>query len=75
MKANLTQLFEYQRFAENPELQRMIQSTQDRYMKKRQVLDDDEVEMVAAAGMAAGRQASPERMPWEKDVEKFFSEE
>lgn len=75
MKANLTQLFEYQRFAENPELQRMIQSTQDRYMKRRQVLDDNEVEMVAAAGMATGRQASPEQMPWEKDIEKFFSEE
>lgn len=75
MKANLTQLFEYQRFAENPELQRMIQSAEDRYMKRRQVLEDDEVEMVAAAGMAVGRQASPERMPWEKDAEKFFSEE
>ena len=74
-RLTLEQLFEYQNFAPNPELQEMILSAQNRYLKGRQVLDDEEAELVAAAGTGSEWKYHPEEKLWKKDTETIFSKE
>ena len=74
-RLTLEQLFEYQNFAENPALQEMILSAQNRYLKKRQVLDDEEAELVSAAGTENGWMNFPEEDSWKKDAETILSRE
>ena len=49
MDNKLKQMFGYQRFAENRDLQQVIDSVHARYAKRE--LDLDEMDTVAAAGM------------------------
>ena len=42
------ELFDYQRFAENPRLQRQLDAVYDRYLAGGQALSDDELELAAA---------------------------
>lgn len=49
MSRTLKQLFDYQRFEGNRDLQQVIDSVHARYAKRE--LDLDEMDMVAAAGM------------------------
>ena len=61
MEKKLTQLFGYQRFAENKDLQQVIDSVQAKYAVRE--LSFDEMEMVSAAG-------APELPEKGKDGEK-----
>ena len=54
----LRQLFDYQRFARNPRLQRQIDSVYRRYLSQEEALTDDALD-VAAAGE-----------PWTKDAKE-----
>ncbi len=56
MENRLKQLFEYQKFEQNPKLDKVIRETDMRYPEK---LSDDELEMVAAAGNPNIRQQKP----------------
>ena len=49
MEKKLSLLFDYQKFAQNKELQDVIDSVHARYSMRK--LSDDEADMVAAAGM------------------------
>ena len=49
MEKKLRQLFDYQKFAENRELQSVIDSVHAKYAKRE--LNFDEMEMVSAAGV------------------------
>lgn len=49
MENKLTQLFDYQKFENNPKLEGIIQETKKRYA---QVLSDDNLYQVSAAGEA-----------------------
>ncbi|MCR5234145.1 MAG: hypothetical protein K6E53_09585 [Lachnospiraceae bacterium] len=48
MEEKLRNLFDFQRFSENPTLQGVIDQTHSRINKS--ILSDDDMEMVAAAG-------------------------
>lgn len=50
--SRLHQLFDYQKFENNPRLASMIQATESRYLKKgsRRELDEDDLFLVNAAG-------------------------
>ena len=50
MSRTLKQLFDYQRFEENPELQQVIDSVHAKYASRELSLDD--MDMVNAAGTA-----------------------
>ncbi|MBQ7581322.1 MAG: hypothetical protein IJU25_00725 [Lachnospiraceae bacterium] len=47
MENRLKQLFEYQKFEQNPKLEKVIRATETRFPEE---LSDDELEMVSAAG-------------------------
>ena len=49
MSRTLKQLFDYQRFEKNPELQQVIDSVHERYARRELSMDD--MEMVNAAGV------------------------
>lgn len=51
MEKKLASLFEYQRFAQNPRLSKLIQETENRFAS---ALDDDDLWMVNAAGVPEG---------------------
>ncbi|MBR4169164.1 MAG: hypothetical protein IKR47_05505 [Lachnospiraceae bacterium] len=60
MENKLKQLFEYQKFEQNPELNKVIRETEMRYPEE---LSEDELEMVAAAGIpgvATGKENKPD---------------
>ena len=61
MERKLKQLFDYQKFAGNRELQQVIDSVQAKYAVRELALED--MEMVAAAGM-------PELQTQKKNGEK-----
>ena len=63
MENTLAQLFDFQKFQGNADLQRVIDSVHARYSSARRELDLDDVEFVAAAGLPY----APEK---EKDEEK-----
>ncbi len=48
MENRLKQLFEYQKFEQNPNLEKVIRETEMRYPEE---LSEDELEMVSAAGI------------------------
>ncbi len=52
MENALKKLFDYQRIAENPKIQSMINATQQKYMSdnKIRLLSDDDLTMINAAG-------------------------
>lgn len=53
MENKLKALFEYQKFEGNPRLQRIIEETEKKYSN---VLSDDQLELVSAAGTLADRE-------------------
>ena len=61
MENRLKALFEYQKFEQNPKLDKLIRETELRYPEK---LSEDELEMVSAAGTPGVMQSS------EKDPNK-----
>ena len=61
----LRQLFDYQRFARNPRLQKQIDSVYRRYLSQEEALPDDALD-VAAAGEPWRNPEPPgaEKKPW-----------
>lgn len=55
----LKELFEYQRFAENPRLQRQIDAVARRVLATGQALADDELELAAAGEAQQDRGWTP----------------
>lgn len=55
----LKELFEYQRFAANPRLQRQIDAVVQRVLATGQALVDDELELAAAGEMQPDREWTP----------------
>ena len=66
MEKKLSLLFDYQKFEQNPELQRVIDSVHSRFRKQK--LSDDEADMVFAAGQ-------PEIASLRKDPRKKKNDE
>ena len=62
MEKKLESLFEFQKFAGNPELAKLIEETESRYAK---ALSDDDLALVNAAGDVAQAQREEK-----KDTEK-----
>ena len=51
MERKLKALFDFQKFEENADLQKVIDRVHARYNSRAQLLDDDDVEFVNAAGV------------------------
>lgn len=66
LEKKLSLLFDYQKFEQNPELQRVIDSVHSRFRKQK--LSDDEADMVFAAGQ-------PEIASLRKDPRKKKNDE
>ena len=66
LEKKLSLLFDYQKFEQNPELQRVIDNVHARFRK--QELSDEEMEMVFAAGQ-------PEIASLRKDPQKEKNDE
>ncbi len=66
MEKKLSLLFDYQKFEQNPELQRVIDNVQAHFRKQK--LSDDEADMVFAAGQ-------PEIASLRKDPQKKKNDE
>ncbi len=65
MEKKLSLLFDYQKFEQNPELQRVIDAVHARLSKRR--LSDDEAELVAAAGQPETANLRKKPLDDEKD--------
>ena len=63
MEKKLSLLFDYQKFEQNPELQKVIDSVHARFSKR--MLSDDEADMVFAAGQS--EIASQRKNPLKKE--------
>ena len=50
MENKLSRLFDYQKFASNPDLEKVIRGVEEKYSLNKQALFDDDLEFVAAAG-------------------------
>lgn len=50
MENKLSRLFDYQKFASNPDLEKVIRGVEEKYSLNKQALSDDDLEFVAAAG-------------------------
>lgn len=61
MEKKLRTMFDYQSFEQNPRLAKMIDNTQARYGHG-QELDDDDLELVAAAGIKKKYQLDEEKL-------------
>ena len=63
MENKLKALFDYQKFEQNKDLQKVIDRVHARYSSIARLLSDDEADMVAAAGM-------PDTQPKKKSLIK-----
>lgn len=55
----LKQLFDYQRFALNPLLQKQIEGVYRRYLSRGEVLSDDELDVAAAGELRTYQDRKP----------------
>ena len=68
VEKKLSLLFDYQKFAQNPELQRVIDKVHARFSKRE--LSDEEADLVAAAGQP--EMASLRKKPREKENDEIL---